>query len=86
MSVHIVYCVRTEDPEGRADPFDAAAVPVLREVTGDALANGIGSDGTLSIGIDGLRSWDSLSGNGRCICAAIDVIYSRNNVQLTVTI
>jgi SAM-dependent methyltransferase len=55
MSVHIVYCVRTEDREDRADPFDAAAVPVLREVTGDALVNSIRPDGTLSVGIDGLQ-------------------------------
>ena len=55
MSVHIVYCVRAEDRVTRADPFDAAAVPVLREVTGDALVNNIRPDGTLSIGIDGLQ-------------------------------
>lgn len=55
MSVHVVYCVRSDQPDDRADPFDAGAVPVLREVAGDTLAKAIRPDGTLSIGLDGLR-------------------------------
>ena len=55
MSVHLVYCLRSEQPDNRTDPFAMAAVPVLREVTGDVLAKAIRPDGTLSIGLDGLH-------------------------------
>jgi len=55
MSVHIVYCVRTEQHEDRADPLDPRSVPVFREVTGEVLANAIRPDGTLIIGFDGLQ-------------------------------
>lgn len=55
MSVHIVYCVRADQPDDRADPFDPASVPVLREVTGDTLARAIRPDGTMTIGFDGLQ-------------------------------
>ncbi len=55
MSVHIVYCVRSNQPEDRADPSDPASVPVFREVTGEVLANAIRPDGTLAVGFDGLR-------------------------------
>jgi SAM-dependent methyltransferase len=55
MSVHIVYCVRADQPDDRADPFDGGAVPVLREVTGDGLAKAIRPDGTLIVELDGLR-------------------------------
>ena len=55
MSVHIVYCVRTDQPADRADPFDANAVPILREVTGDTMAKAIRPDGTLIVGLDGLQ-------------------------------
>ena len=55
MSVHIVYCVRADQPDERANPLDPTAVPVLREVTGDGLAKAIRSDGTLVVGLDGLQ-------------------------------
>ncbi len=55
MAVHIVYCVRAGDPVHRPDPMADAAVPVLREVDGLALAAGIRPDGTLPVQFDGLR-------------------------------
>ena len=55
MSVHIVYCVRADQPDDRADPFDWGAVPVLREITGDGLAKAIRADGTLIVELDGLQ-------------------------------
>ncbi|WP_428483264.1 class I SAM-dependent methyltransferase [Rhodopila sp.] len=59
MAGHIVYCTRAADPRcdplARADPFAAAAVPVCREISGAELVRGIGSDGILSVILDGLR-------------------------------
>lgn len=55
MSVHIVYVRRAAEPVARADPFADDAVPVCREVTGDTLARGIGADGRMILGVDGLR-------------------------------
>lgn len=55
MSVHIVYVGRTGQAPTRADPLADDAVPVCREVTGDTLARSIGADGTMVLGVDGLR-------------------------------
>jgi SAM-dependent methyltransferase len=55
MAVHIVYCVRADDPPHVADPSADTAVPVFREITGEALASGIRPDGTLPVNFDGLR-------------------------------
>jgi SAM-dependent methyltransferase len=55
VSAHIVYCVRQDAAMGRADPLAADAVPVLRELTGTELANGIAPDGTITFVFDGLR-------------------------------
>lgn len=55
MAVHIVYCVRADSPDNRADPFAADAVPVLREMTGAVIANSIRPDGTMTVGLDGLQ-------------------------------
>lgn len=55
MAVHIVYCVRSGDPDHRADPFAPGAVPVTREISGEHLAQGIQRDGTLTVNFDGLR-------------------------------
>jgi SAM-dependent methyltransferase len=55
MAVHIVYCVRAGDPPLRPDPAAETAVPVCREIEGEALARGIRPDGTLPINFDGLR-------------------------------
>ena len=55
MAVHIVYCVRADDPPYRADPLAPDTVPVCREIAGEDLARGIRPDGTMSVSFDGLR-------------------------------
>ncbi|MBN8874715.1 MAG: class I SAM-dependent methyltransferase [Rhodospirillales bacterium] len=55
MAVHIVYCVRAEDPHVAADPYAPDAVPVTREMPGTHLADAIQPDGTLTMNFDGLR-------------------------------
>ena len=55
MSMHIVYCVRADRLDDRADPFAPDAIPVLREVTGEAMAKAIRPDGTVIVGLDGLQ-------------------------------
>jgi hypothetical protein len=55
MAVHIVYCVRSEQPEDRADPFASSSVPITREMTGEMLAQSIQRDGTMTVNFDGLR-------------------------------
>jgi hypothetical protein len=54
-SAHIVYCVRASERIERADFTAAAAVPVLREMSGPDLASGIRPDGTITFLFDGLR-------------------------------
>jgi SAM-dependent methyltransferase len=54
-SAHIVYCVRASEWIERADFTAAEAVPVLREMLGPELANGIRPDGTMTMVFDGLR-------------------------------
>jgi hypothetical protein len=55
MAVHIVYCVRADDPMHAPDPNADTAVPVFRELDGETVARGIRPDGTLPIVFDGLR-------------------------------
>src|SRR5271165_5689262 len=55
ISAHIVYCVRADEREDRADPMARDAVPVLRELSGPELAGGIAPDGTITFVMDGLR-------------------------------
>jgi SAM-dependent methyltransferase len=55
MAVHIVYCVRADSPLARADAFAPEAVPVTREISGEALADSIQPDGMLTVNFDGLR-------------------------------
>jgi SAM-dependent methyltransferase len=55
MSVHIVYVTRIGEPPQRADPLADDAVPICREVSGEALSRMIGPDGMMILGVDGLR-------------------------------
>jgi SAM-dependent methyltransferase len=55
MAVHIVYCVRADEPAGKADPFAQTSVPACREIDGEALKRGIRPDGTLIVNFDGRR-------------------------------
>lgn len=55
MAVHIVYCVRADDPPLERTPFADTAVPICREIDGEVLVRGIRPDGTLSVLFDSLR-------------------------------
>lgn len=55
ISAHIVYCVRRDEQVEHADFAAPDAVPVIRELSGTDLANGIQPDGTLTAVFDGLR-------------------------------
>ena len=72
MSVHIVYCVRADDPPDRADPMAPDSVPVFREWTGDRVAEGIRRDGTLTIDMDGLKLPVSLPALAPAILRHVD--------------
>jgi SAM-dependent methyltransferase len=56
MGIHIAYCVRASDPVAPADWDAPAAVPVLREIEGPALAKALRQDGLLPVTWDGLRA------------------------------
>jgi SAM-dependent methyltransferase len=55
MAAHIVYCARSREPSLRADPFSPDAVPICREITGEALAKSIQGNNILMVGLDALR-------------------------------
>jgi SAM-dependent methyltransferase len=55
VSAHIVYCARRADIAERADFMADAAVPVTRELSGEAIAGSIQPDGTITLACDGLR-------------------------------
>jgi SAM-dependent methyltransferase len=55
MAVHVLYCVRADDPVRQPDPGAEDAVPVFREMDGETLVKGIRPDGTLIMTFDGLR-------------------------------
>jgi SAM-dependent methyltransferase len=76
MAVHIVYCVRATDSPCAADPFAPDAVPVCREVTGEALAHGIRPDGTLPVSFDGLQVPVALPPLASAILPLIDGVRS----------
>jgi SAM-dependent methyltransferase len=56
MSTHVVYCVRASDPPREPDPMAPGAVPLVREMSGEALASHIRPDGVLPFLFDGLRA------------------------------
>jgi SAM-dependent methyltransferase len=56
MGIHIAYCVRAADPIAAPPWEDDAAVPVLRELDGPALAKSLRPDGVLPVTWDGLRA------------------------------
>ncbi len=76
MAVHIVYCVRAGTTVQRADPNDADSVPVLREVTGEAMARAVRPDGTMPVTIDGLRIPVALPPMATAILPLIDGVRS----------
>ncbi|MFT8244063.1 class I SAM-dependent methyltransferase [Roseomonas sp. BN140053] len=72
MGVHIAYCVRAEDAPALPDWNDPAAVPVLRELDGPALARGLPGEGTLTATFDGLRVQLPLPRLAAAILAQVD--------------
>jgi SAM-dependent methyltransferase len=55
MSTHVVYCTRADAAPNGPDPLAPNAVPIVREMPGEAMAAAIRPDGTLPLVIDGLR-------------------------------
>ena len=55
MAMHILYCVRADDPVLQPDPCAEGAVPVFREMDGETLVRGLRPDGVLVVSFDGLR-------------------------------
>lgn len=70
MGIHIAYCTREEAPA--PDWENPAAVPVLRELEGAALARGIPADNVLRVTFDGLRLPVALPRLARPILAEVD--------------
>jgi SAM-dependent methyltransferase len=55
VSAHIVYCVRRGEAAEPPDFIAHEAVPVTRELSGEAIAGNIQPDGTITLVMDGLR-------------------------------
>jgi SAM-dependent methyltransferase len=72
MAVHIVYCVRSDDPRHQRDPSAETAVPVCRAIEGETLARSIGPDGVLWVRFDGLRVPVALPALASAILPLID--------------
>jgi SAM-dependent methyltransferase len=72
MSTHVVYCVRKDSHQPRADPMAPSAVPVAREMPCEELARHIRPDGTLPFLFDGLRALVPLPPLARAILGLID--------------
>ena len=72
IAAHIVYCVRSGDPPRRPDPSAETAVPICREMTGEALARAISPDGILPVVFDGLHRAVALPALARAILPLID--------------
>ncbi len=72
MGIHIAYCVRATDPPAAPDWTDDAAVPVLRELDGPALAKGLRGDGVLPVTWDGLRCAVPIPRLSAAILARVD--------------
>ena len=72
ISAHIVYCVRRNEPVDRADFMAPDVVPVLRELLGADLADGIRPDGTLTMVFDGLHRQLALPPQAPAILRLVD--------------
>jgi SAM-dependent methyltransferase len=72
ISAHIVYCVRADVLDARADPMAPDAVPIGREVTGDQLAGYIQPDGAITMAFDGLRAPIPLPAMAAAILRLVD--------------
>jgi SAM-dependent methyltransferase len=72
MGIHIAYCIRAADPVLAPPWDDPAAVPVLREMEGAALARALPADGALPVSFDGLRVMVALPRLAAAILARVD--------------
>ena len=72
MSVHIVYCVRAGEAPACADPFDAGAVPIAREMPAEEMAKRIQPDGAITMVFDHLRAPVSLPPLAGAILQRVD--------------
>jgi SAM-dependent methyltransferase len=72
MGIHIAYCIRAADPVLAPPWDDPAAVPVLREMEGAALARVLPADGALPVSFDGLRVMVALPRLAAAILARVD--------------
>lgn len=72
MGIHIAYCVRAGDPMIAPPWEDDAAVPILRELDGPALAKGLRADGVLGVTWDGLRAQVPLPRLAGALLARVD--------------
>ncbi len=55
MGIHIVYCVRADDPAHAPAWDNPESIPVLREIDGEKLAKGMPPSGVLPVNFDGAR-------------------------------
>ena len=55
MGIHIVYCIRADDPLLSPPWEDPESVPVLREMDGRTVAKSLPRDGSLPVSFDGIR-------------------------------
>jgi SAM-dependent methyltransferase len=83
MAVHIVYCVRADDPVRSPDPMADTAVPVLREVDGQTLVSGLRPDGTIPVVFDGLRLPIALPPLATAILPLVDGVRSVGEIRAT---
>jgi hypothetical protein len=72
IGTHVVYACRASEPRVMPDAGDAAAVPVAREMPGEALARAILPDGTLPFLFDGLRAPVALPPQAAAILRLVD--------------
>ena len=72
MGIHIVYCVRADDPPLAPAWEDLNSVPVLREIDGEKLAKGLPPSGVLPVAFDGLRVGLPLPRLAGAILARVD--------------
>ena len=72
MSTHALYCVRADEAFEPIDPTHPGAVPVAREMPGEALARHIRPDGALPFLFDGLPAVIALPPQAGAILRLVD--------------
>lgn len=72
MIAHVAYAVARDHPSAPPDPMAPDAVPVMREISGPALAKHIRPDATVPFLFDGLRANVALPPLAAAILALVD--------------